>query len=177
MALKSSLNVHGHRSISQRGKKIYHHYRLWGEKFIPSKIPTQVPSLDQSLYKDLCIKSEPKKCGPMRRHLHSTQQSSFHRTSRGAIKSVLPFYYFLLLWRQWMCLGRLKKTTQWRWSVTQVHPFSLTIPTPPTLLWWQTDHQGRASKVVQWWRICLQRRRCRRCGFDPWVRKTPWRRK
>ena len=25
-----------------------------------------------------------------------------------------------------------------------------------------------------WWRICLQ---CRRPGFDPWIRKIPWRRK
>ena len=31
-----------------------------------------------------------------------------------------------------------------------------------------------ASQVVQWWRICLQ---CRRCKFDPWVGKIPWRRK
>ena len=29
------------------------------------------------------------------------------------------------------------------------------------------------SLVAQGWRICLQ---CRRCGFDPWVGKTPWRR-
>ena len=26
-------------------------------------------------------------------------------------------------------------------------------------------------------RICLQYRRHRRCGFDPWVWKIPWRRK
>ena len=26
---------------------------------------------------------------------------------------------------------------------------------------------------LKWWRICLQ---CRRCGFDPWVGKIPWRR-
>ena len=25
-------------------------------------------------------------------------------------------------------------------------------------------------------KTCLQCRRCRRCRFDPWVRKTPWRR-
>ena len=25
-----------------------------------------------------------------------------------------------------------------------------------------------------WWRICLQ---CRKPGFDPWIRKIPWRRK
>ena len=32
-----------------------------------------------------------------------------------------------------------------------------------------------ASLVAQQWRICLQHRRCRRCGFNPWVRKIPWR--
>ena len=31
-----------------------------------------------------------------------------------------------------------------------------------------------ASQVAQWWRIWLQ---CRRCQFDPWVGKIPWRRK
>ena len=31
-----------------------------------------------------------------------------------------------------------------------------------------------ASWVAQWWRIWLQ---CRRHRFNPWVRKTPWRRK
>ena len=31
-----------------------------------------------------------------------------------------------------------------------------------------------ASLVAQWSRIRLQ---CRRCGFEPWVRKIPWRRK
>ena len=29
------------------------------------------------------------------------------------------------------------------------------------------------SQWIRWWRICLQ---CRRPGFDPWVRKIPWRR-
>ena len=28
--------------------------------------------------------------------------------------------------------------------------------------------------MAQWLRICLQ---CRRCGFDPGVKKIPWRRK
>ena len=32
----------------------------------------------------------------------------------------------------------------------------------------------RSSLVAQQWRICLS---CRRCRFDPWVRKIPWRRK
>ena len=32
-----------------------------------------------------------------------------------------------------------------------------------------------ASLVSQWWKICLQCRRCRKLGFDPWVRKIPWR--
>ena len=30
-----------------------------------------------------------------------------------------------------------------------------------------------ASLVAQWLRICLQ---CRRCRFNPWVRKIPWKR-
>ena len=33
-----------------------------------------------------------------------------------------------------------------------------------------------ASLVAQQERIYLQCRRCRRCGFDPWVGKIPWRR-
>ena len=32
-------------------------------------------------------------------------------------------------------------------------------------------------QVAQHWRIQLQCKRCRRCGFDPWVGKTPWRKK
>ena len=32
----------------------------------------------------------------------------------------------------------------------------------------------RASLVAQWWRILLP---SRKCGFDPWIRKIPWRRK
>ena len=38
-------------------------------------------------------------------------------------------------------------------------------------------HSVRASQVTQWWRICLQCRRHRRCGFSPWVGMIPWRRK
>ena len=34
-----------------------------------------------------------------------------------------------------------------------------------------------ASVVAQWDRICLQCRRCKRRGFDPWVGKILWRRK
>ena len=30
--------------------------------------------------------------------------------------------------------------------------------------------------VAQWVRIHLQCRTCRRCEFDPWVGKIPWRR-
>ena len=32
------------------------------------------------------------------------------------------------------------------------------------------------AQVTQWYRIRLQCRRCRKCRFDPWVRKIPWRR-
>ena len=41
---------------------------------------------------------------------------------------------------------------------------------------WATEPNWGASLVTQWWRIHLQCRRHRRCGFYPWVRKTPWRR-
>ena len=34
----------------------------------------------------------------------------------------------------------------------------------------------KSSMVAQRLSICLQRRSCRRCGFDPWVGKIPWRR-
>ena len=34
-----------------------------------------------------------------------------------------------------------------------------------------------ASQVAQWERVCLQYRRLRRHGFNPWVGKIPWRRK
>ena len=33
------------------------------------------------------------------------------------------------------------------------------------------------SPVAQWERVCLQLRRFRRHGFNPWVGKIPWRRK
>ena len=32
------------------------------------------------------------------------------------------------------------------------------------------------SSVVKKKKISLQRRRCKRCGFNPWVEKIPWRR-
>ena len=67
--------------------------------------------------------------------------SFLHITSQGATGLVLPLL-FLLLWGHWMYLGRLEKTTQWRWSATQVPPFILTIPSSLTLLWWQIDNQG-----------------------------------
>ena len=34
-----------------------------------------------------------------------------------------------------------------------------------------------ASLMAQLWRICLQHRRHRKCKFNPWVGKIPWRRK
>ena len=39
---------------------------------------------------------------------------------------------------------------------------------------WKITSSFRDLLVVQQWRICLQ---CRRCRFNPWVRKIPWRRK
>ena len=45
----------------------------------------------------------------------------------------------------------------------------------------QLSAQHKAVNRLPWWfsrqRICLQFRRYRWCGFDPWVRKIPWRRK
>jgi len=35
----------------------------------------------------------------------------------------------------------------------------------------KTSVEDRASQMAQWLRIFLQ---CRRCGFDPWVRKIAW---
>ena len=43
---------------------------------------------------------------------------------------------------------------------------------------WPLNRSLSYDTVLQWWlrqqRICLQ---CRRPGFNPWVRKTPWKRK
>ena len=39
---------------------------------------------------------------------------------------------------------------------------------------WRGVYQ--ASPVAQRQRICVQCTRCRRCKFDPWVGKIPWRR-
>ena len=47
----------------------------------------------------------------------------------------------------------------------------------PQQKWVSCRLEGRTSWVAQWKRICLQCRRCRRCGFDPRVRKIPWKRK
>ena len=35
---------------------------------------------------------------------------------------------------------------------------------------------SETSLVTQWWRICLQCRKCRWLQFDPWIRKIAWRR-
>ena len=39
-----------------------------------------------------------------------------------------------------------------------------------------TVHGGFSGGSVVKKKICLQCRRCRRCGFDPWFGKIPWRR-
>ena len=45
-----------------------------------------------------------------------------------------------------------------------------------TLVAWDILHKG-----LPWWlsgkESTCQRRRCKRCGFNPWVGKNPWRRK
>ena len=40
-----------------------------------------------------------------------------------------------------------------------------------------TDIHTLDPQVVCGKKSSCQCRRCKRCGFDPWVRKTPWRRK
>ena len=46
--------------------------------------------------------------------------------------------------------------------------------TKPCSGWWLSLSiaWGELPWWLRWWRICLQ---CRRHGFDPWVRKIPWR--
>ena len=67
-----------------------------------------------------------------------------------------------------------RKVLQWnlRYCKSQFFKF-LTLMV--SFFWWiNINFCGLwASLMAQWQRICLQ---CRR-GFDPWVRKMPWRRK
>ena len=68
-------------------------------------------------------------------------------------------------------------TTDWvRWSGASICGFGV-IPSihapPPTS---QCLHRDGTSQVAQWQRICHCRRH-RRCRFDPWIWKIPWRRK
>ena len=44
----------------------------------------------------------------------------------------------------------------------------------PSLYFCLTNEFQWTSQMAEWWRICLP---SRRYGFDPWVRKIPWRRK
>ena len=41
----------------------------------------------------------------------------------------------------------------------------------------RNEHIYMTFPVAHWLRICLQCRRCKRCEFNPWVGKIPWRRK
>ena len=68
-------------------------------------------------------------------------------------------------------------TTAWvRWWGANICGFGV-IPSihapPPTS---QCLHRDGTSQVAQWQRICHCRRH-RRCRFDPWIWKIPWRRK
>ena len=62
------------------------------------------------------------------------------------------------LW--WLIEGLLFHCLGEQWTVYKI--FNWVKPTYSGLPWW-----------LRWWSICLQ---CRRSGFDPWVRKIPWRR-
>ena len=42
--------------------------------------------------------------------------------------------------------------------------------------WTELNCCSIRASLVQWERICVQCRRHRRCGFDPWVGKIAWRR-
>ena len=72
-------------------------------------------------------------------------------------------------------------------SYSRTYTYLLTYQNLPTkhmkkdvlsFLFWTTILSGlaylTASSMAQQYRICLQ---CKRHGFDPWVRKIPWRRK
>ena len=68
--------------------------------------------------------------------------------------SALAFNFFRSRWK--VCLMTIQFLTAW------VHiPVAFNIELC-MLPWW-----------LRWWRVCLQ---CGRLGFDPWVRKIPWRR-
>ena len=81
---------------------------------------------------------------------------------------------------------------QWRghktrvWSLGQEDPLEKGMATHSNIHAWGipwTEEPGRLysirlKRVGQVWRtLARQCRRRRRCGFDPWVRKIPWRRK
>ena len=71
-----------------------------------------------------------------------------------------------LMWVFWACLGG-KAMMLGRLGVLNVFSvndyFSLVWIIEMWLPWW-----------LRWWRTCLKGRRP---GFDPWVRKIPWRKK
>ena len=62
------------------------------------------------------------------------------------------------IWKQPKC----PSTDAWTKNVTYMYTHT------------HTHTHARASQMAQWSRIHLQ---CRKYGFNPWVRKTSWRRK
>ena len=52
----------------------------------------------------------------------------------------------------------------------------LTLKKLPLVKFWHNFKEAWAFLMAQWWRICLQCRRLRRCRFNPQVRKISWRR-
>ena len=76
-------------------------------------------------------------------------------------------HFSILAWRiprtaWWATVHRVQRVRH-NWS-------DLAAVAPALVLFW-------APQVIQWLRIHLQCRRCRRHRFDPWVGKIPWRRK
>ena len=58
-----------------------------------------------------------------------------------------------------------------------IQPFEFSLPSSRimnTFFIQQVLHPTCVSPLPQRYRICLQCRRQRRCGFDLWVRKIPW---
>ena len=91
-----------------------------------------------------------------------------------ATPTVLPG--FLLPWTWGISAGVLVRTQ----ANMDIHTLLVSVWTGSTIsernliiLNKIEDYTG-ISQVAQWRRMCLQ---CRRCRFNPWVRKIPWRRK
>ena len=123
--------------------------------------------------------------------MQSTQNTAWHRVkwlykcSLKKYKCHLTFNYHVLCVRYRVrCRDRKIKSTS---EEMEVETLSDMVFIKHTVLWGLKRYSCRALlhsvHIVQGFpRWCsgkesaCQRRTCRRCGFDPWVRKIPWRR-